>query len=83
MRKESGSLIPTRDGIFAASRFLRHRDIAVTVAHYADKKTRTAIDVGALLEEGRAELVVNVIAIRQEEKVREARGDKRQAKQAR
>ncbi len=56
LRKESGSLITTRDGIFAASRFLRHRDIAVTAAHYADKKTRTAIDVGALLEEGSNEL---------------------------
>ena len=67
LRKESGSLIATGDRIFGASPFLRHRDIAVIAAHYADKKTLTAIDVGAFLE-GRAELVnVNVIAIRQED----------------
>ena len=52
-----------KDGIFAASSFLRHRDIAVTAAHYADKKTRTAVDVGALLKanEGEAE---NIIPLR-------------------
>ena len=50
LRKEAGSLVATRDGIFAASSFLRHRDIAVTAAHYADKKTRTVVDAGALLK---------------------------------
>ena len=49
LRKEAGSLIASRDGIFAASAFLRHHDISVTHAFYADKKTRTAIDVGELL----------------------------------
>ena len=42
----------TRDGIFAASQFLRHGDIATTAAHYGTKKTRTVIDMGTLLEAG-------------------------------
>jgi integrase len=50
LRKEAGSILASRDGIFAASRFLRHRDIAVTAAHYADKKTRITIDAGDLLK---------------------------------
>lgn len=54
LRKEAGAIVATRDGIFAASHFLRHGDIAVTAAHYADKKTRTVIDVGALLDAGEA-----------------------------
>ena len=49
LRKEAGAIVATRDGISAASQFLRHADIAVTAAHYADKKTRTVIDMGALL----------------------------------
>jgi integrase len=49
LRKEAGSIIATRDGIFAASAFLRHSDISVTARYYADKKTRTTIDMAALL----------------------------------
>lgn len=49
LRKEAGSLIASRDGILAASRFLRHADIQVTAAHYADIKQRVTVDVGALL----------------------------------
>ena len=52
LRKEAGAIVATSEGIFAASQFLRHGDIAVTAAHYADKKTRTVIDMGALLEAG-------------------------------
>ena len=52
LRKEAGAIVATRDGIFAASQFLRHGDIATTAAHYADKKTRTVIDMGTLLEAG-------------------------------
>ena len=68
LRKEAGSLVVTRDGIFAASSFLRHRDIAVTAAHYADKKTRTVIDAGALLkaDEGPAK---NIIPLRSREAI--------------
>ena len=50
LRKESGALVVSREGIYAASRHLRHRDIAVTSAHYADKKSRTVIDVAGLLK---------------------------------
>ena len=82
LRKECGSLVVSSHGIYAASRHLRHRDIGVTSAFYADKKTRTMVDVGALLEEGR-DKPVNVVAIRQEEKVSQPRGDKRQARRAR
>ena len=40
LRKEYGALITRRVGIYAASRALRHSQIAITVAHYADKKER-------------------------------------------
>ena len=38
-------------------------DIAVTAAHYADKKTRTVIDMGALLGAGDSGPPGNVIAM--------------------
>ncbi len=40
MRKEIGSIIANDHGIFAASRYLRHSDIRITSAIYADKKKR-------------------------------------------
>ncbi|MFK7911726.1 MAG: tyrosine recombinase XerC [Akkermansiaceae bacterium] len=40
LRKEVGSLIASEQGIFAASRYLRHADIQVTAAFYADKKNK-------------------------------------------
>ena len=50
LRKEAGSLVATEAGIHAASRFLRHADIQVTAAFYADHKERVAVRIGALLE---------------------------------
>lgn len=50
LRKEFGSLINERYGIYAASRALRHSQIAITVAHYADKKGRVTVGLGDLLE---------------------------------
>jgi integrase len=50
LRKESGALVVSHEGIYAASRHLRHRDIAITASHYADKKSRTVIDVAELLK---------------------------------
>jgi integrase len=50
LRKECGSLVVSSHGIYAASRHLRHRDIGVTSAFYADKKTRVAIDTASLLK---------------------------------
>ncbi|MFT3990671.1 MAG: site-specific integrase [Luteolibacter sp.] len=38
MRKEIGSIIASEHGIFEASRYLRHSDIRITSAFYADKK---------------------------------------------
>jgi len=38
LRKEIGSIIASEHGIFAASRYLRHADIHITSAYYADKK---------------------------------------------
>ena len=50
LRKEAGSMIATKSGIYAASRFLRHADIQVTSMHYADHKERVTVDMGALVE---------------------------------
>jgi len=49
MRKEIGSIIATRDGIFKASRYLRHSDIGITSKLYADVKTPVSAGLGALL----------------------------------
>jgi hypothetical protein len=38
MRKEIGSIVASEHGIFEASRYLRHSDIRITSAFYADKK---------------------------------------------
>jgi integrase len=40
LRKEFGSLMCSRYGIYGASRALRHRDIQVTSQHYVDSKQR-------------------------------------------
>ena len=40
LRKEVGSIIASNQGIYAASRYLRHGDIQITAAVYADKKER-------------------------------------------
>ena len=42
LRKEIGSIVASEDGIFAASRYLRHSDIRITASIYADQK-RTVI----------------------------------------
>ncbi len=49
LRKEAGSIVATAHGIYAASRFLRHADIQVAAAHYIDHKTRTTVDMSALM----------------------------------
>lgn len=40
LRKEVGAQIASDEGIYAASRYLRHADIQTTAAFYADKKTK-------------------------------------------
>ena len=49
LRKEAGSVVNQAHGIFAASRFLRHSDIAITAKHYLDKKQRVTVGLGSLL----------------------------------
>ena len=49
LRKEAGSLVCQKAGLFAASRFLRHADIAVTAQHYTAQKERVTVGLGALL----------------------------------
>lgn len=50
MRKEFGSLLCARGGIYEASRALRHADIRTTSAHYLDKKHRVTVGLGGLLK---------------------------------
>jgi integrase len=50
LRKEAGSIIATKSGIHAASRFLRHADIQVTAMHYADHKERVTVGIGNFLK---------------------------------
>ncbi len=52
LRKELGALITAEHGIYAASRVLRHSDLATTAAHYTDLKTRPTIPVGEWLTPG-------------------------------
>ena len=49
MRKEIGSIIASRDGIWKASLYLRHSDIRITSKLYADKKTPVTAGLGSLL----------------------------------
>jgi integrase len=51
LRKEFGSLVNKKYGIFAASIALRHANIAVTTLHYVDSRPRATAGLGALLSE--------------------------------
>jgi integrase len=60
LRKEIGSVIASRDGIFAASRYLRHSDIRITSKLYADTKTLVSAGLGALLKPAQINVVEGV-----------------------
>jgi len=47
MRKEIGALIASKDGIYAASRYLRHSDIGITSRIYADQKVAVVAPLAA------------------------------------
>lgn len=47
LRKEVGAIIASEQGIFAASRYLRHSDIRITSAIYADKKQAVIPSIAA------------------------------------
>ena len=49
LRKEFGSQLCARHGIYAASRMLRHVDIRITAQHYLDQKEPVTIGMGNLL----------------------------------
>jgi len=47
MRKEIGALIASQQGIYAASRYLRHSDIGITSRIYADQKEAVVAPLAA------------------------------------
>ena len=49
LRKEFGSQLCAKYGIYAASRMLRHSGIAITAEHYLDQKERVTFGMGDLL----------------------------------
>jgi hypothetical protein len=49
MRKEFGSQLCAKAGIYVASRMLRHADIAITAQHYLDQKEPVTFGMGNLL----------------------------------
>jgi len=64
LRKEFGSLLCQRFGIYTASRMLRHSRINVTEQHYVDPKERVTVGLGSLL------VADNVTQMRQESRER-------------
>ncbi len=57
LRKEAGSLICQKHGLFAASRFLRHADVAITAQHYAAQKERVTVGLGAMLTSAESNVI--------------------------
>ena len=49
LRKEVGSIIANEQGIFEASRYLRHSDVRITSQYYTDKKKIITPGLGRLL----------------------------------
>jgi integrase len=49
LRKEFGSIINQRHGLYAASAALRHRNIATTAGHYVANRSRIMFEFGDLL----------------------------------
>ncbi len=49
LRKEYGSQVCAKHGIYAASQALRHADIAITTQHYIDRRRRATVGLGNLL----------------------------------
>jgi len=49
LRKEFGSQVCAKHGIYLASHALRHADISITAQHYLDKKRRVTVGLGGFL----------------------------------
>jgi len=63
LRKEAGTLVYEKFGIYAAQRHLRHSDIRITTQFYADQKERVSTGLGGLLSgetEKGAETVLDI-----------------------
>jgi len=58
LRKEFGSLVNLKHGIYAASRALRHSDITTSARHYIAKKERVSVGLGHLLSQSATPEVV-------------------------
>jgi integrase len=63
LRKEFGSQICAKHGIYAASNALRHADIAITSQHYLDKKRRVTLGMGHLLADTENVIPMNTTAV--------------------
>jgi integrase len=61
LRKEFGSQVCAKHGIYAASRALRHSDIAITSQHYLDKRQSMVVGLGSHLNRP-----TNVVSITRE-----------------
>jgi len=59
LRKEFGATLTNAHGIYAASRALRHSDIAITTQHYADKTRRATTGFGKMLGSSKIALPSN------------------------
>jgi integrase len=59
LRKEYGSQVCARHGIYAASQALRHADIAITSAHYLDPRKRSTVGLGNLLKASADVVLIN------------------------
>jgi integrase len=67
LRKEFGSLIAAKFGIYAAKQMLGHADITTTAAHYLEAKEKPVIGLGHLLP-----IAPNVIPLKEDEASHEA-----------
>ena len=59
LRKEFGSLVNQKFGIYAASRALRHGDISTSTRHYVGKKERVTVGLGHLLAQAGHSIVAS------------------------
>jgi integrase len=73
LRKEYGSQVCAKHGIYAASRALRHADIAITSQHYLDRRESARAGLGSLLAKP-----PNVIELRE---THGGKGNRRAARQ--
>jgi integrase len=64
LRKEFGSEICMRHGIYAASRLLRHADIGTTSGYYVDSRARITASIGRLLKGARTSTDGKIIPIK-------------------